>query len=434
MPILRRGLLVVAVVGALSLPTAAFAIDVTPEVAPSGESDYAPKGMPVGGFRIFPTIDILGLFDDNVFKTPDHDISSFYFDERPEVRIASQWTRHELDIYGGGEFFQYTRTPSENIDNANVGFNGRLDIYNGIDLIADGSFQVLHEPRSNPDLQGLPGFARTPTQYQRSKADAALEYHPYHFSFSVGGSFERLDYNRTPLVGGGFFPGTYRNSDEWDGFVNAGYEFSPGYAVFVRGNYDSRGYDDHLDCSFVAFPVPLSCPTGTPGAVHRASNGYSVDAGVDAQVTDLIVGSIYAGYLQQDYHDPTLKNISGFDFGSKLVWTPDPLWTVKLDAQHIVNNTLLVGASSENDQSVRLTVDLQTLPNLVLEGYLGYLNSDFAPNTRRDNYYDAGISAKYLLNRYMALKAGYLFEDRESNTHAFRFTDNQFEIALLLQE
>jgi len=425
MRILRSGSIAATLLAASFLSAPAFAVDLNPTAEPTNAGDYAPKGMPVGGFRIFPTLDILGLYDDNVFKTPSPTIGSVYFVERPEVRIASQWTRNEFDVYGGTELFEYTHTTTENITNYNVGANGRLDIYNGVDFIADGSFQILHEPRSNPDLQSLPGFAARPTQYARTKLDAALEYHPYHFSLSVGGSFERLDYSRTPLTpipGGGVFPGTYRNSDEWDGFVNAGYEFSPGYAVFVRANYDTRGYDDKFDLSF-----------GAPG-IHRASNGYTVDAGVDMQVTDLIVGSVYGGYLEQLYHDPHLSNVNGFDFGAKLVWTPDPLWTVKLDASHIVNNTIIANASSENDQNVRLTVDWSPLAYLVVEGYGGYINSDFAPNPRRDNYLDAGISAKYILNRYMALKAGYLFERRDSNQGFARFTDNQFEIGLLFQE
>src|SRR5689334_21605002 len=73
---------------------------------------YPPKGMPLGGFRLFPTLDLLGVYDDNVYKTPDPTIGSFYFVEKPELRLASQWGRHELDLYGGVEIFEYTHTTS----------------------------------------------------------------------------------------------------------------------------------------------------------------------------------------------------------------------------------------------------------------------------------------------------------------------------------
>jgi hypothetical protein len=393
---------------------------------------YPPKGMPLGGFRLFPTADLLAVYDDNVFKTPSPTIGSWYFVERPELRLASQWGRHELDLYAGAELFEYTHTTSENQTNWNVGGNGRYDIYSGVDFAADGSFQILHEPRTSPDLQALPGFPAQPTKYARTKMDAALEYHPYHFSVSAGGSFERLDYSPTKLIGVALpEDNSDRNRDDWTGFVKGGYEFSPGYAVFIRGNYDTRGFDVHFDTRDPSFPI------------HRASNGYSIDAGLDAEVTHLIVGKVYAGYLEQHFHDPHLpSSISGLDFGAQLLWTPDPLWTVKLDAAHVINDTtVFLGpggtnnpAAAENDQQVELTVDLSALPYLIIEGKGGVLLSNFNGSSRNDTYYNAGVSAKYLLNEYLALKAGYVFEHRDSNFGGATFSDNEFTLGVILQE
>src|SRR5215472_19129667 len=212
--------------------------------------EYAAKGMPVSSFRIFPVLDLVAAWDDNVFKTQTSTIDSPYFIERPELRIESQWGRHELDVYGGSELYQYTSTESENITNWNGGAKGRIDVYNGIDITGDASYQVLHEPRTNPNLQDLPGFALHPTRYHRTKADAAVNYHPYHFSFSVGGSYEHLDYAATPITNPTFpfippiVPSDNHDRDrvEYDGFVKLGYEFSPGYAAFVNAQYDMRHF------------------------------------------------------------------------------------------------------------------------------------------------------------------------------------------------
>ena len=403
---------------------------------------YPPKGMPVGGFRLFPTMDILGVYDDNVFKTPSPTIGSFYFVERPELRLASQWGRHELDLYAGTELFEYTHTTSENQTNWNVGGNGRYDIYTGVDFVGDGSFQILHEPRTSPDLQALPEFPAQPTMYARTKLDAAVEYHPYHFSLAVGGGFERLDYSPTklvqppgcvdPLICPPVQDNSDRNRDDWTGFAKAGYEFSPGYAVFVRANYDTRGFDLFLD---------TRDPGAIGGGIHRASNGWSVDAGLDMEVTHLIVGKVYGGYLEQHYHDPNLPaNLTGFDFGANLTWTPTALWTVKLDAAHVVNDTTVFvpgPAAAENDQQVELTVGYFPLPYLDVELKGGYLNSDFSGTTRTDNYFNAGASAKYILNEYAAIKVAYVYEHRDSSGNGgsdLNFADNEFTIGLVLQE
>jgi hypothetical protein len=396
--------------------------------------DYAPKGMPISSFRLFPTLDLMAYWDDNVFKTNTGTIDSPYFIERPELKFESQWGRHELDVYGGSELFEYTSTESENITNWNGGAKGRLDVYNGIDITGDASYQVLHEPRTDPNLANFPGFAIHPTRYHRTKADAAINYHPYHFSFSVGGAYEHLDYHATSITP---FPTFSDNHDrdrvEYDGFAKVGYEFSPGYAIFVNGQYDARDFARAVDRN----------------GINRGQHGFSVDAGVDAEVTHLIVGRIYAGYLEQHFHKQTLghaalPDVTGFDFGAALTWTPDPLWTVKLEAAHIVNDTTL-NSSSEDDQKVNLNVDWLVREWLVVQGRIGYLDANFPhhlngilPQPRRDQYIDAGVGLKYIMNEWMALRLGYDFEHRDSNGIVLglpqSFDDNQVSLGLLLQE
>lgn len=422
-------------------------------------ADYSAKGMPISSFRLFPTLDLMAYWDDNVFKTDTGAIDSPYFIERPELKFESQWGRHELDVYGGSELYQYTSTESENITNWNGGARGRIDVYNGIDITGDASYQVLHEPRTDPNLSNAGGFAIHPTRYHRTKADAALNYHPYHFSFSVGGSFEHLDYTPTTILIS-FPPAVVGPSDnhdrdrvEYDGFAKAGYEFSPGYAVFVNAQYDMRHFA--LEDSAAG----TACFTGGPticdrDGILRGQHGFSVDAGVDAEVTSLIVGRIYAGYLEQHFHKqlvgplshPNLPDVTGFDFGAALTWTPDPLWTVKLEAAHIVNDTTL-NASSEDDQKVNLNVDWLIREWLVVQGRIGYTDANFPhhldgsnnPSARRDTYINAGVGLKYIMNEWMALRLGYDFEHRDSNSVPIlgklqSFDDNQVSLGLLLQE
>ncbi len=224
-------------------------------------------------------------------------------------------------------------------------------------------------------------------------------------------------------VGGGLFSNKDRNSDLYTGWVSAGYEFSPGYAAFVKATYNARTFD----------------VTTNRLGIDETSNGYAIDAGLDMRVTNLITGNIYVGYLQQNYKG-ALGSVSGADFGAQLKWTPGEEWLVTVDASHTLNNTVVAGSTEDNSQ-IKVTADLTVRPYLVLEGQAYYLNSNFsnAVPKRQDNYYGLGLSAKYILNDYMALKAGYNFEQRTSNSvlilgHKQDFTDNQFQLALLLQE
>jgi hypothetical protein len=441
---------------AVALVGAALAVLNVPALAAEEEGPYAAKGMPISSFRLFPTLDLTASWDDNVFKTDGTaatpKIDSPYFVERPELTFNSQWGRHELDVFGGSEIYQYTSTESENITNWNGGARGRFDVYNGIDITADASYQVLHEPRTNANITNLPGFAIHPTRYHRTKADASINYHPYHFSFSVGGAFEHLDYAPTPVLAAPIQDNHDRDRIEYDGFAKAGYEFSPGYAAFVEAQYDMRHFslEDNPNPLSQFTPCPVSKICDRNG-ILRGEHGFSVDGGIDAEVTHLIVGRIYAGYLETHFHQqplhPNLPDVTGFDFGAALTWTPDPLWRVRLEAAHIVNDTTL-NSSSEDDQKVLLNVDWYMRDYLVLQGKIGYLDANFPhhldgsnlPSPRRDTYIDAGAGIKYIMNEWMALKLAYDFEHRDSNSNlggpfgSQTFDDNQVSLSLLLQE
>jgi hypothetical protein len=206
----------------------------------------------------------------------------------------------------------------------------------------------------------------------------------------------------------------------------------------VNAQYDTR-----------SFALPFD-----RNGINRGSHGFSVDGGIDAEVTHLIVGRVYAGYLQQHYKTqtgvmphPQLPDVTGFDFGAALTWTPDPLWVVKLEAAHIVNDTTL-NSSSEDDQKIQVNVDWYLREYLALEGKIGYLDANFphhlnatstAPSPRRDQYLDLGAGAKYIMNDWMALRLAYDYERRSSNSAPILgakqgFSDNQVSLTLLLQE
>jgi hypothetical protein len=54
------------------------------------------------------------------------------------------------------------------------------------------------------------------------------------------------------------------------------------------------------------------------------------------------------------------------------------------------------------------------LRNLLLNGTAAYLNDDFKGIDRTDKVYEAGVGAKYLLNRNLYIGANYTFERRIS--------------------
>lgn len=370
------------------------------------------KGIPLGAFRLYPALEVTGSYDDNIYRTQTGTKDDFIVAEIPGFVLQSGWSRHLLELYGSFDGNQYLTHGSEDNNNWSMGGDGRLDIVRSVDLVGGGSYTVLHLARTSPDQ---PGNAKSPTEFATTQGNAAFEYHPYHFSFTVGGTYTRWDYDPTKMIGLPDLSNADRNEDLYTGFVKGSYEFSPGYAAYVQATYNDAVYDLHTD------------RTG----LHRNNNGATYVAGLDMLVTDLIKGQVFVGYLSQNYKAP-LVNISGFDWGANVDWDASPLWTFHLTASRMLNGTTIALASAEDDESVRVGVDYSLRRNVLLQAHVGYIDSVFNGSSRDDKYTDAGLGAQYMMNEHASLQLNYDFQHRNSTVGGQNFDDSTVSLGLNL--
>ena len=363
-----------------------------------------PNGMPFGGFRLYPSLDVSANYDDNVYRTDTATMDDWFIKETPGLKLQSDWLRHQLDVYASLSALQYTSLTHESHVDWNLGGDGRLDILQGLDFSVTGQYTALHESRTSPDQ---PGLAKSPTEFEMGQAHAALEYHPYHFGFTLGGNYTRFDYSPTKLIGLPDLDNHDRDRDEFVGYVKGAYEFSPGYAVYVQGNLRDVGYDLTLDRS----------------GLNRSNHGYSIDVGLDMLVTEVINGQVFAGYMAERYH-AGLPDVTGLGYGANLTWTPTAFWAVHLTASRTPNATTLDGASAEDDQLARLGVDYLITPTLTVLSHVQYLDSDYHGSLRDDTYTEAGIGLNYAMNEYLNVKVEYDYQTRSSSLADQGFTDN----------
>jgi hypothetical protein len=389
-------------------------VGMTPEdvgVMQRSRPEYDAKGIPLGGFRLFPSLDASANYDDNVLRTPTA-TSDWFFEEAPSLRLQSQWGRHFLEVYGGLDNYNYASLSRLNLTDWTVGSDGRLDISRAVDLNAAASYGEYHEQLSSPNTVG---FQKSPNRYDKTHAEATGRFQPNRLGFSIGGSFDRYDWLNTPEIGGGTLFNTDRNEDDYQGFAKVNYDFSPGYSGYIKGLYDSRQFDLPID------------RTG----VDRASHGYRVDAGVNLQITHLVAGEIFVGYLDQQFKAP-LKDISGVDYGVNLDWFATPVLTVHLNGAHQINDVVLVNTSASDDKLIKLSADYEFRRNIIFTGYVSYTDSKLTGTTRDDNYPGAGIGMKYLLNEYMSANLNYNYSERSSNFPGIGYTDDTVSIGLSL--
>jgi hypothetical protein len=380
-------------------------------VAAAGE--YAPKGMPLGGFVLYPSLDLGTGYDDNVFLTEKNTQSSFFFTEAPRFDLKSNWNRHELDFYGQMNAFQYTSLGDEDHIDGIFGGSGRVDVMRGLDVTGGASYSILHLANSSPLLAAIP---TSPTQYSESLANVAVNYHPYHFGVSLGINFSRTDFDSTQL---GIAPFNISNKDLdenlYNPFVKFSYEFRPGYSVFVRGDYNTQQFDQAVDRN----------------GQRMDSNGETANAGLEMKITHLVTGQVFVGYLNQNYEAP-LVSVSGPDYGVNVDWSPSVFWTFHLLGSRTLNATIVPGASTEDDNQIRFGVDYAILRDVTIQAHASYWDATFPGASRNDQYPEGGLGVTYFMNKHVSVTGSYDYLERESNVPGQNFTDNRVMLGVNL--
>ena len=223
----------------------------------------------------------------------------------------------------------------------------------------------------------------------------------------------------TPAIGGGTLFNTDRNEDEYQAYGKVFYDFSPGYSGFLKASYDGRHFDHQFDRS----------------GDDRSSHGYHFDAGLDMQITHLVTGEVFVGYLDQHFAQNVphpLKNVSGLDYGVQLDWFASPRLTFHLNGSRLLQDVVLANVSTADNKSIKFSGDYEFRPNVIVQGYVSYAGVNYVGSTRTDDYPGAGIGVKYLLNRYVSANLNYNYSERSANVPAVNFTDDMISLGLTL--
>jgi len=383
-----------------------------PEATAAGEGvlsrphpDYDPLGVRAGSFIVFPRLDLAELYDSNVFSIPSGVKSDFYTDIAPDVVVNSDWNVHALNFDVGSETKRYATQVSENYTNAHAIANGRLDILNEIYILSGAQYQLAHEDRASPN--SIVG-QKNPTQYQVGGIGFGYVHEPGRLGFRIDGIANMYSYDNAQTATGATVIETDRNRWEYAVKPRLEYEIIPNYRAFLQASGNGRSYQATFD----------------QFGFKRDSAGWEVDAGTALDVTNLITGEIFAGYLEQNYADARLKPVNGVGFGSNLLWTVTELTSVHLGVtrsvqETIVNNglagTAFVEASSDLATGANLSVEHELLNNVLVNAGVTYGQDDFQGLSRIDNTYGANAGARYLINRVLTASLDITYQKRDSN-------------------
>jgi hypothetical protein len=148
---------------------------------------------------------------------------------------------------------------------------------------------------------------------------------------------------------------------------------------------------------------------------NRDSDGYAIVAGTELNFTDVTFGQIFVGYRQYDYTDPQFETQSGPTFGASVDWNVTRLTTLTFEASQDIFPTTIAGSSGIDTKELGFRVDHELRRNILLNLAIDYRNEDFQQTTRDDDVTGGEVGFVYLLNRYLDINGGYVYQNRKTN-------------------
>lgn len=373
--------------------------DASSSVRDRPREEYDAAGRNLGGFMLNAAVDFGVGTTDNLFATELNEQSDVIYAVEPSARLTSNWSRHALVAEAGARFESHGDFSNEDVNTGYGRVTGRLDVGSNSSLSATAGMQHAREPRTDPDSP----IGGDPVEYDHNDVSVTAS-HRFN-RLRVSGTLGRNEFN---YDGGQSFRDNERTSVA--GRLDA--ELTPRLGIVVQAIADERDYDS------------------LPGL---NSEGREFLGGVTIDFTDLMRGEITAGTFDRDYDSGA--SINGTAIAANLEWYITGLTTLTFNARQDAEDVGGTVAQPYTEREFGARVDHELQRNVILMGAIGNGQRDYEAIAREDDFMRAEAGVDYLMNRRVAIRGRYIYDDVESSG-ANRYRDfevNQFTVELSLR-
>src|SRR5262249_8922180 len=155
--------------------------------------------------------------------------------------------------------------------------------------------------------------------------------------------------------------------------------------------------------------------------------------GVTFGLTNLISGEIGAGYVQQQFVDPTIGTIAGPSYRALLTWRPTRLIDINFKAEQLVTETAQTSSSGVLADGLQLGIDYELRRNVVFSATGAYEVDRFFGMIRKDDVITTDQRVKYKLSRYGSIAVYHTYTNRNSDVPIFSYDKHQVGLNVTAQ-
>jgi hypothetical protein len=331
-----------------------------------------------------------------------------------ELRLQSDWSRHELTGLLRGAYSEYPDVKSADRPEALGRVNLRLDATRDTKIDIEGRYFLDSQRPGSPELNTA--VLERPL-VQTGGASLGFTQRFNRLILGLRGSVDRTIFEDALLPDGSILDQGDRNVTQYEARLRAGYEMKPGLVPFVEAIADTRDFDRRID----------------DAGFRRTSDGLGARAGTTFEVSPKTRGEVSAGYMQRTYEDARLKDLRGPLVEAAVIWEATPLTTVRLRGSTQIADTSI--ADSPGALVSRATVELQhdLRRNLSLIGALTFSEADYKQIDLREEGFAASIKLDYRFTRSVALRASFTHERLKSTDPGSDYTANVYLVGLRFQ-
>lgn len=359
-------------------------------------------GLPLGAFRIQPSVSAGIAYDDNIFAASNRTADGIGIG-RVGTTVTSQWSRHLLQVTGNLEGGAYISNGDQNYYLARTGAVGRLDITRELNLDANVFYGRLIEPRDTPD--GVNGLE--PTVFHIFYANPGINWMPGRFLFSARSGYLRIRYEDVQGLAGNIDTQD-RDFDEWSGEGRIGYNYLATEQVYVRVRYSNRNY---------------VLPFGFDGFA-RGQRNYAAMVGATFDLGGLIAGEARAGYERYNFDDVRLGSVDSPLADLTLAWNPTRDTTVTGVVGYAFVPSFVLGSPGFHRVRASLRVAHDFSASVLALGRVFYEDRDYSDLSRSEQVFGLDLGVIYRLDRGLFLEGQYLFRNQSGDNGGASYTRN----------
>ncbi len=386
----------------------------------SGGGGRGELGIAMGSFTLFPSIEILGGYDSNVFATTAPTTGSMFTVVKPQLELKSEWLNHSLRVLASGGFGFYVSAPTQNFQNYSLVADGRFEIREDFYVTARVGVVRATEALGTPDVS----FAQAPTIVDSVPVEISLYQKFNRFFYQLTASATRYWFYDFSTITATGLPGISRDRTDYAETIRLGYEIYDGTSVFIAPGLQQSVYQQVINVA----------------GQQRDSQGWIFPLGMTTRLGPKSQLEGFVGYQTQTYLADGTQT-GAFTFGLSGTWNGYEPLMLRPSFLRGINQSALVNYQNYVSTTLGLDFTYDVHGPWQAVGGTSINSADYTPATgvpnvapRTDYFFKGSIGVMYSLRPQVQIGPLYEYMQGWSTDVAAggpSYTRNLFSVRLI---